>query len=126
MRLVTHSTGGVLVGVVTGVVTATGIAEIRVMLAERCRGERAIFLDYIRAAIAVTEGELAALHARAAPSMVLGTPIAWAVPDEEIAAMWRRQVLRFALSGRRRFVSTDAAAALAWAEKEVCLSAAPG
>lgn len=86
----------------------------------------AVVLDYRACVIAITDTELQAL---ATPTKPLSPPIplAWVVADEATAELWRRQVLRLALAGQRRFVSCLPEVGYAWAAEQARLaqSAAP-
>lgn len=113
--------GGVVVADVSGLVTLDVVRSIRDDLAPFTRGAGAILLDYRQSAIALTDGDLFSL---CPPSSALDVPTVWVVSSAEVAEQWRRQALRFALVGRRRFVCLDRGEALAWAGHQARLKPA--
>lgn len=104
--------GGVVVAKVSGLVTLDVVRSIRDDLAPLTIAALVLVLDYRRSAIALTDSDLFAL---APPSSALDVPAVWLVSSVEVAEQWRRQALRFALVGRRRFVCLDRVEAMAWA-----------
>jgi len=117
------SDGRVLLVRVRGVVTLTSIRAVRSAISDRTEGVSAAVLDYSKAAVAITEDDLRALSPPPAHDDV---PAAWVVPTAEIAESWRRQALRFALCGLRRFVCCDPDEAVRWARQQAELAALPG
>lgn len=118
-RIGVVATGAVLVAVVTGLVTGPTIRDVRRALARMQARSSAVVVDYSRAAVAVTECDLAALSI-SAPAC--SAPIAWVVPTQEIADNWRRQALRLALVGLRRYVTCDPEDAARWARQQASLA----
>jgi len=106
---------GVIYAEARGIVTLGGVEQFRRELAPAANdGGSMICLDYSRSALALTEQDLDQLAKVARPG-VSGLAMAWIVPDEETADLWRDQALRFSLHGLRRFVTTDPAQARWWA-----------
>jgi hypothetical protein len=106
--------GGVVYAQVRGIVTLGGIEGIRRELAPVANdGAPLICLDYSRSALALTQRDMAVL-AQAAQPGASGLAMAWVVPDEATADLWRVQAFKFALVGLRRFVTTDPAEAHHW------------
>jgi hypothetical protein len=107
--------GGVVYAQVRGIVTLGGVEQIRRELAPVANdGAPLICLDYSRSALALTGQDLAVLAQVARPG-ASGLVMAWIVPDEAAADLWRAQAFKFALVGLRRFVTTDPAEAHHWA-----------
>lgn len=123
-RLHVRSRGAVLSVGVSGLVTARSIEDIRLLLAPMSHRAGAIWIDYTKSVIAVTDLELQGL---AIPPAAGGrsVPMAWAVGDEGTAELWARQSLRLALHGHRRFVALGADEAARWAARELALAPVP-
>lgn len=117
---VSHGDGVCYVSCV-GLLTAGAIAGIRMWaVAAFPAGVGAVVMDYRRCVIAVTDAQLQALSGPG-PAASPSVPLAWLVGDEATAELWRRQVLRLALRGQRRFATCQPEAALAWAEAQARL-----
>lgn len=111
VRLKSRTRGGVVFAEVCGLVTLDVVRSIRDDLAPITTGASALLLDYRQSAIALTDADLLELGAQPSASDL---PAAWLVSSDEVAEQWRRQALRFALSGRRRIVCLELAEATAW------------
>lgn len=104
-----------------GLLTAATVRAIRLWVGPATPVESgAVLMDYRACVIAITDDELQRL---ARPGLPLSPPmpLAWLVGDEKTAELWRRQVLRLALTGQRRFVSCVPEVALAWASEQARL-----
>lgn len=123
-RLQVSSRGAVLSVGVSGLVTARTIEEIRLFLAPMMPSAGAVWIDYTRAAIAVTDLELQGLVSPIAAG-ARSVPMAWAVADEGTAELWSRQALRLALHGHHRFVGLGVDEAARWAEQEAAQARLP-
>ena len=123
-RLQVSARRGVLSVGVSGLVTAGTIEQIRLMLAPIAPQAGAVWIDYTRAAIAVTDLELQGLATPIAAG-ARSIPMAWAVSDDGTAELWARQSLRLALHGHRRFVAMGVDQAAAWAAREIALGPMP-
>lgn len=123
-RLQISSRGAVLGVGVSGLVTAGTIKQIRRLLAPMMPMARASWIDYTKAAIAVTDLDLQWLALPIAAGAT-SIPTAWAVADEGTAELWSRQVVRLALHGHRRFVARGVDAAARWAQQEAALATLP-
>ena len=119
-RLRISNRGSVLSVQVTGLVTISTIDEIRLFLAPMVARASAVWVDYTASAVAASDAELAglALPIGAGSESV---PIAWATADTGTALLWQRQVLRFALLGKRRFASCGQDGAAKWAQEQARL-----
>lgn len=121
-RLKAAAVGAVFVVACTGLVTAQTVRNIRRwIVAETPADAGAVLLDYRACVVAMTDAEL---HDLASPARPLSPPIplAWLVRDEQTAELWRRQVLRLALTGQRRFVSRLPEEAFSWATEQARLA----
>ena len=116
--------GQVLTVVVSGLVTAGTIDLIRQTIAPHAAGVGAVWVDYTRSAIVVSDLELQGLVAPIAAGS-RSVPMAWAVADDGVAELWSRQALRLALLGHRRFVGRGQAAADLWAQQQAILAPGP-
>lgn len=106
--------GGVLYAQASGLVTMAGEFEI-CRRVEQAMGESlAACLDYSRTLLAITEDGLVRLFRTPSQGKQV-LFMAWVLPDEPTAELWRGQAQRFALVGLRRFATTDLAEARAWA-----------
>lgn len=115
---------GVYVVTCSGLVTAQTVTAIRAWLAQAMPGTaRAAVIDYRACVVAVTEDDLQRL-AVPGRSPSPSAPLAWVVPNDTTAEVWRRQVLRLAMSGQRRYVSCDPVQAHAWAIAQAQLAQA--
>lgn len=121
-RLKAVAVGAVFVVACTGLLTAQTVRNIRRwVVAETPTQVGAVLLDYRGCVVAMTDAEL---HDLATPTQPASPPIplAWLVADEQTAELWRRQVLRLALTGQRRFVSCVPEAAFSWATEQARLA----
>lgn len=123
-RLRLRGDGLVLSVSVSGLVTAGTIDLIRQRISPYASSAGAVWLDYTRAAIAVSDLELQGLVAPIAAGC-RSVPMAWAVADDGVAELWSRQALRLALLGHRRFVGRGLAAADLWAQQQALLAPGP-
>lgn len=109
-----ETSDGVVFAAVRGIVTLGGVERIRRELAPVANdGAPVICLDYSRSALVLTPTDLGVLALAAQPG-VNGPAMAWIVPNEETAELWRQQAFKFALVGLRRFATTDPAEAHHW------------
>ena len=120
-RLQISNRGPVLSVQVTGLVTVRTIDQIRMHLAPMAAKAGALWVDYTRSVVVVSDLELCGLVAPIATG-IKPIPMAWAVSDTGIAELWQRQVLRLALVGQRRFVSCGLDGAAEWAQAQARLS----
>jgi len=123
-RLLLRGDGRVLSVAVSGLVTARTIDAIRQVIAPYAASAGAVWVDYTRSAIAVSDLELQGLVAPIAAGS-RSVPMAWAVADDGVAELWSRQALRLALFGHRRFVGRGLAAADLWAQQQALLAPGP-
>jgi hypothetical protein len=116
-RLSCRRDGPVLLVTVVGLVTVPTIQGIRAWIVERTSGARSVAVDYTGSVLALTDENLRQL---AAPGGLqrADLPMAWAVPDQETAALWMRQIVRCAFAGQRRHVTCDLSEALEWARSQ--------
>lgn len=107
--------GGIVFAQVRGIVTLGGVEQIRRELAPVANDATSplICLDYSKSALVLTGADMEALAQGARPGAT-GLAMAWVVPDEATADLWRVQAFKFALVGLRRFVTTDPAEAHHW------------
>lgn len=120
-RLSMHAQDDVLMVSVTGLVTVKALEEIRRHIAPAANQGGAVWFDYRRSAIAVTDLELQSLVTPIARG-TRSIPMAWVVADASVAELWARQTLRLALAGHRRYVACDPAAAMRWAKEQAMLA----
>jgi hypothetical protein len=106
----------------TGVITIDAIQAIRRKLASAAIEVPAVVLDFSKSALAITSAGLARLDLEASPG-VNRLAMAWVVPDEQTAEIWRVQAFRFALLGLRRYVTCSAEDAQEWAQLQARVSA---
>lgn len=113
--------GRVLVVRICGLVTSEAVRGIRHWIAARPElGALVSVLDYRRAVLAITQADMDAFAAERRVQTG-AMPLAWVLSDEESAALWRQQAVRLAFAGRRRFVTCEPEAALAWATEQAQL-----
>lgn len=113
---------GVFVVTCSGLVTARTVKAIRTWLAAAMPADaRAAVIDYRACCLVITDDEMQGL-ARPDRPLSPPAPLAWVVADEATADLWRRQVLRLAMSGQRRYVSRDPMQAFAWAQAQAQLA----
>lgn len=120
-RLRISNRGAVLSVHVTGLVTTSTIDQIRRHLTPMAARAGAVWVDYTRSVVAVSDLELSGLVAPIAAGD-RSIPMAWAVSDTGIAELWQGQVLRLALVGQRRFVSCGLDGAAEWAQTQARLA----
>ena len=123
-RLQISRRGAVLGVGVSGLVTAGTSAQIRLLLAPMMQTAMSVWIDYTKAAVAVTDLELQEMVLPIAAG-ARSIPMAWAVADEGAAELWSRQVVRLAFHGQRRFVALGVDAAVRWAEQEAAQAIPP-
>ena len=115
--------GDVLAVSAVGLVTVDVVRGIREWMLGQAADAKAIAVDYTGAALALTDADLDSLAA-AGGLRRTGLPMAWAVADADTAALWRRQIVRYAFRGQRRHVTQCFASALAWASAQAIQSSA--
>lgn len=116
--------GGVLAIRVSGLVTAGTIDDLRRFLVPLADRASAVWVDYTRSLVVVSDLELQGLVAPIAKGS-RSVPMAWAVADAGVEALWARQSFRLALHGHRRFVAGGVAAAAQWAHDQALMASGP-
>lgn len=109
LRLKTMPCDSALVVRASGLATAGNLNEAVRLLRPALSASALTCFDYTRTAMAVmlsgADDGLPGSLTRAA---------VWLLPTEEDAQLWRRQAVRFALAGLRRYATSDPREALRW------------